>query len=113
MCKYNMSINDAVVNEIRPHFKDEESLLMWMEVSMEHLMREYAARFKNRSLGREQSSKSDSPTDRIYDAIERDVKERHTSALMLDQDYAIDVETMRERLHRMVHEVYSMSHGKY
>ena len=28
MCKYNMSINDAVVNEIRPHFKDEESLLM-------------------------------------------------------------------------------------
>lgn len=84
-----------------------------MEVSMEHLMREYAARFKNWSLGREQSSKSDSPTDRIYDAIERDVKERHTSALMLDQDYAIDVETMRERLHRMVHEVYSMSHGKH
>ena len=41
-----MSFNDAILNEMRPHFKDEESLLKWMEVSMEHLMLEYVARFK-------------------------------------------------------------------
>lgn len=46
MYKFDISFNDAILNEIRPHFADEESLLVWMEVSMEHLMREYAARFK-------------------------------------------------------------------
>ena len=30
MCRYNMSFNDAVMNELRPHFKDEESLLVWL-----------------------------------------------------------------------------------
>ena len=54
MCKFNMSFNDAIVNEIRPHFADEESLLVWMEVSMEHLMREYAARFKKPAVDGEQ-----------------------------------------------------------
>ena len=47
MCRYNMSFNDAVMNELRPHFKDEESLLVWLEVNMDHLMREYIARFKD------------------------------------------------------------------
>ena len=54
MCRFNMSFNDAIVNEIRPHFSDEESLLMWMEVSMEHLMREYVARFKKPVVDGEQ-----------------------------------------------------------
>ena len=44
MCRYNMSFNDAVMNELQPHFKDEESLLVWLEVNMDHLMREYIAR---------------------------------------------------------------------
>ena len=50
MCRYNMSFNDAVMNELRPHFKDEESLLVWLEVNMDHLMREYIARFKRPKL---------------------------------------------------------------
>ena len=54
MCKFNMSFNDAIVNEIRPHFADEESLLGWMEVNMEHLMLEYAARFKKPAVDGEQ-----------------------------------------------------------
>ena len=49
-----MSFNDAVMNELRPHFKDEESLLVWLEVNMEHLMREYIARFKRPNIGGEQ-----------------------------------------------------------
>ena len=50
MCRYNMSFNDAVMNELRPHFKDEESLLVWLEVNMDHLMREYIARFKRPNI---------------------------------------------------------------
>jgi len=47
MCRYNMSFDDAIVNKVLPHFKDEQSLLKWMQVSMEHLMLEYAAQFKS------------------------------------------------------------------
>ena len=54
MCRYNMSFNDAVMNEMRPHFKDEESLLVWLEVNMDHLMREYIARFKKPNIDGEQ-----------------------------------------------------------
>jgi len=42
-----MTFDDAIVNEVLPHFKDEQSLLKWMKVSMEHLMLEYAAQFKS------------------------------------------------------------------
>ena len=54
MCRYNLSFNDAVVDEVRPHFADEESLRLWMQVQMEHLMKEYAAQFKKPSLDGEQ-----------------------------------------------------------
>ena len=47
MCRYNMSFNDAIMNEIRPYFKDEESMVKWMQVSMEHLMLDIIAQFKN------------------------------------------------------------------
>ncbi len=49
-----MSFNDAVMNEMRPHFRDEESLLVWLEVSMDHLMREYIARFKKTNIDGDQ-----------------------------------------------------------
>ena len=49
-----MSFNDDVMNEMRPHFRDEESLLVWLEVNMDHLMREYIARFKRPNIDGEQ-----------------------------------------------------------
>lgn len=54
MCRYTMSFNDAVMNEMRPHFRDEESLLVWLEVSMDHLMCEYIARFKKTNIDGDQ-----------------------------------------------------------
>ena len=49
-----MSFNDAVMNEMRSYFRDEESLLVWLEVSMDHLMREYIARFKKPNIDGDQ-----------------------------------------------------------
>lgn len=46
MCRFNMSFNDAVVDEMRPLFADEKKMLLWMQTRMEELMREYTARFK-------------------------------------------------------------------
>ena len=47
-------------------------------------------------------------TEEVYDAIEQRVKNRRQAEFSVSVEHAIDVETMRERLHRMVHEVYSM-----
>ena len=54
MCRYNLSFNDAVVNEVRPHFTDEKALRLWMQTQMEQLMREYAAQFKKPSMNGDQ-----------------------------------------------------------
>ena len=42
-----MSFNDTVVNEMRPHFANERRMLLWMQVQMEKVMREYVAQFKS------------------------------------------------------------------
>ena len=47
-------------------------------------------------------------TEEVFDAIEQRVKNRLQADMSVSADHAIDLETMRERLHRMVHEVYSM-----
>ena len=49
MCRFNMSFNDAVVDEMRSHFADEKALLMWMQARMEQMMREYAAQFRKKT----------------------------------------------------------------
>ena len=54
MCRYSLSFNDAVVNEVRPHFADEKALRLWMQTQMEKLMREYAAQFKEPSKSDDQ-----------------------------------------------------------
>ena len=43
MCTYSISINDSVMEIVRPAFTDEESLSRWMQQQMELLMIRYAA----------------------------------------------------------------------
>ena len=44
-----MSFNDAVVNEMRSHFADENAMLMWMQARMERMMREYTAQCRKKT----------------------------------------------------------------
>ena len=43
MCTYSISIDDSVMENVRPAFPDEESLSRWMQQQMELLMIRYAA----------------------------------------------------------------------
>lgn len=49
MCRFNLSFNDAVVDEMRPCFADEKAMLMWMQAGMERMMREYVAQFREKA----------------------------------------------------------------
>ena len=55
-----------------------------------------------------QVDESTQTTEEVFDAIEQRVKNRLQADMSVSADHAIDLETMRERLHRMVHEVYFM-----
>jgi len=46
MCTYNLSINDSVMESIRPAFASEEALSRWMQEQMEQLMLQYVADLK-------------------------------------------------------------------
>ena len=88
-------MDEARLCRINPSFKDVNVIDRWLEVVINDAID-----------GLEQNGEL--TTEEVYDAIERGVKQRYKTDMAFSQDHAIDVETMRERLHRMVHEVYSM-----
>ena len=48
MCTYKISISDAVVDDVRPAFADEDALSHWMQQQMELLLIQYAANLKRK-----------------------------------------------------------------
>lgn len=52
MCTYNLSINDSVMESIRPAFASEEALSRWMQEQMEQLMLQYVANLKSKESGK-------------------------------------------------------------
>ena len=98
MCLRTVNIDEARLRRISPSFKDVNVIDQWLVVVIE-------AALSNMEQGLTSSVPT---TEEVYDAIEQSVKSGQAMDMASIQDYAIDVETMRERLHRMVHEVYSM-----
>lgn len=48
MCTYNISISDAVIEDVRPAFDDEDSLSRWLQQQMELLLVQYATSLKRK-----------------------------------------------------------------
>ena len=58
MCTYNISISDAVVEDVRPAFADDDSLSQWLQQQMELLLIQYATSLKRKkSEGKSLSSR--------------------------------------------------------
>ena len=54
MCTYTISINDTIIDKVRPAFADEDALSNWMQQQMELMLVRYAA-------GLEQTKKNKEP----------------------------------------------------
>lgn len=54
MCTYTISINDTIIDKVRPAFADEDALSNWMQQQMELMLVRYAA-------GLEQTKKHKKP----------------------------------------------------
>ena len=46
MCTYNISVNDTVIETIRPAFADEKALEQWLQRQMDMILIEFAAKQK-------------------------------------------------------------------
>lgn len=41
MCRYNISIDDAVMEKVRPHFSDEQAVQQWLEQQLRTIVVEF------------------------------------------------------------------------
>ena len=58
MCTYSISISDAVIEDVRPAFADDDSLSRWLQQQMELLLIQYATSLKRKkSEGKSLSSR--------------------------------------------------------
>ena len=100
MCMVSINVDEAALRDMRPELDTTAAIRLWAQELVDHHMQQMrngdSDIFGNRT------------TEEVYDTIEQRVKNRLHADMSVSADHAIDVETMRERLHRMVHEVYSM-----
>lgn len=98
MCLRSVNIDEVRLRRISPTFQDVNVIDRWLAAVIDSAMSEM-----------EQAHVYSEPvaTD-VYNAIEQRVKYSSAGNADFVKPIAIDVESMRGRLHRMVHEVYSM-----
>ena len=95
MCMVSINIDEAALRDMRPELDTTAAIRLWAQELVDLRM------LQMRNEG-------NLTTEEVYDAIEQRVKSRRQAEISVSTEHAIDVETMRERLHRMVHEVYFM-----
>lgn len=96
MCTVSVKVNEDVLRDYLPELDTTAAIRLWVQELVDQRMQQMRNGF------------ADQTTEEVYDAIEQRVKSRSHTEVLASVEHAIDVETMRERLHRMVHEVYSM-----
>ena len=45
MCIYNIRIDDTVMSRVRPHFKGEDAMQLWIEQQLQKVLVDYADQF--------------------------------------------------------------------
>lgn len=96
MCSINIQVDESILREVMPELDTTAAIRVWAQQLIDFHMQQM------------RNGSGNQTTEEVFDAIEQRVKNRLQADMSVSADHAIDLETMRERLHRMVHEVYSM-----
>ncbi len=96
MCTINIQVDESTLREVMPELDTTAAIRLWAQQLIDLHMQQM------------RNGSGNQTTEEVFDAIEQRVKNRLQADMSVSADHAIDLETMRERLHRMVHEVYSM-----
>ena len=89
MCSYSITLNDSIIEKIRPSFANEKALEQWLQQQMEAMVIEYYALLKKRANARiaiqamrtqsEQNGNSELTLEEINEEIRRSRQERKSA----------------------------------
>ncbi|MBR0178380.1 MAG: hypothetical protein IJQ11_13255 [Bacteroidales bacterium] len=52
MCSYNITLNDALVEEVRPAFPNDDALRQWLQQQIESMLLEMKAQAEKRAVAK-------------------------------------------------------------
>jgi hypothetical protein len=53
MCIYNVRIDDAVLERVKPHFKGTDAMQLWIEQQLQKALFDYASQFEENKIKEE------------------------------------------------------------
>ena len=97
MCTVNVNVDEAELRELRPELNNMAAISLWVQ-GMVNL------RMQQMRMERDQNASLED----LWHAIEQDPELTiKPSVIVEDHGEAIDLETFRANLHRMVEEIYA------
>ena len=89
MCSYNITLNDALVEKVRPSFANDEALEQWLQQQIEAVLIEYYALQEKRSKARKaieamrQQSELNGNSELTLDAINEEIRQARKGMWLL------------------------------
>ena len=97
MCTVNIKVNEAVLRNIRPELKTTSAIRQWVQQQIDLRIQQMAA-----------EQRQTETQENLWRAIEQDEELLLKSSDIVDDcGEAIDLETFRSDLYRMIDEVYA------
>lgn len=81
MCSYNITLNDTLVEKVRPSFADDQALTLWLQQQIEELLLDFYARQEVRTHARKailamrQQSESNGNSELTLDEINEEIRQ--------------------------------------
>ena len=81
MCSYNITLNDALVEKVRPSFADDQAMERWFQQQLEAVLVEYYALLEKRAKARKaieairQQSEQNGNSELTLDAINEEIRQ--------------------------------------
>jgi hypothetical protein len=81
MCTYNISLDDTLVEKVRPSFADDQALTLWLQQQMEELLLNYCTQQEVRNRARRavfamrQQSEDNGNSELTLDEINEEIRQ--------------------------------------
>ena len=100
MCTINIQVDESTLREVMPELDSRAAIRLWAQQLIDLRIQEME--LENRNISREKTQEN------LWRAIEQDPElALSPSEIVDDNGEAIDLETFRSDLHRMIEEVYA------
>lgn len=102
MCMVSINVDEATLRDMRPELDTTTAIRLWAQQQIDLRLQQMRAERERNALRREASQED------LWHAFEQDLElTLQPSAIESDGGAAIDLETFRADLHKMVEDIYA------